>query len=121
MDYIKVDKAQLIKTLKKNRKKHRGIFLAAQDTYRQRMIEELDRALNEAKNGGVIQRAFSLPVPEDHTSDFDTVIQMLEWDNKKTVELNQREFQTYVENECGWAQSFGANTMAYAPGGAYAG
>lgn len=120
MDTIKVDKQELIKTLTKNRKKHRKLFLEAQETYRRRMIEELDRALDEAKNGGVIKRAFALPVPEDHTADFDTVIQMLNWDKGKNVELGQREFQTYVQNEWGWAQSFAANTSIYAAGGALA-
>ena len=65
MDEIKVDKARLIKTLKKNRRKHRAIFLKAQEVYREQMIKELDRALDEAKNGGAIRRGFSLPVPED--------------------------------------------------------
>ena len=116
MDSIRVDKDQLIKTLKKNRKKHRELFLQAQDVYRVRMIEELDRALNEAKNGGLIQRAFVLPVPEDHTEEFDTVIQMLQWDKAKTVRLGQHEFRTYVENEWGWQQSFHANTEAYTSG-----
>lgn len=120
MDTIKVDKQELIKTLTKNRKKHRKIFLEAQETYRRRMIEELDRALDEAKNGGVIRRSFSLPVPEDHTQDFDTVIQMLTWDKGKTVELGSHEFRTYVENEWGWQQSFTANTKAYTAGGALA-
>jgi hypothetical protein len=110
---IKVDKDQLIKTLKKNRKKHREMFLKAQDVYRVKMIEELDRALDEAKNGGTIRRAFSLPVPEDHTEDFDTIVQMLEWDKGKSVELTQSEFRTYVENEWGWQHSFAANTGSY--------
>lgn len=113
MQTIKVDKVQLVKTLKKNRKKHREMFLRAQEVYRTRMIEELDQALDEAKNGGVIKRGFSLPVPEDHTSDFDTVIQMLEWDKAKSVTLSQSEFRTYVENEWGWQQSFAANTSSY--------
>jgi hypothetical protein len=116
MDEIKVDKVTLIKTLRKNRKRHRALFLKAQDVYRIRMIEELDRALDEAKNGGVIRRAFSLPVPEDHTAEFDTVIQMLEWDKSKNVLLSHHEFRTYVENEWGWQQSFTANTEAYTSG-----
>ena len=99
MQTIKVDKQELIKKLQKNRKKHRAMFLRAQEVYREKMITELDRALDEAKNGGLIRRSFSLPVPEDHTEDFDTVIQMLEWDQGKRVELSQSEFRTYVENE----------------------
>lgn len=113
LEDIKVDKAKLIKTLKRNRKAHRKIFLQGQEVYRQKMIEELDRALDEAKNGGTIRRSFSLPVPEDHTEDFDTVIQMMEWSEGKKVYLSTREFQTYVENKWGWQASWEANTVAY--------
>ena len=114
MDDIKVDKAKLIKKLKKNRAKHRALFETAQVVYREQMIKELDRALDEAKNGGQIIRMFSLPIPEDHTDDFDTVIEMMEWSEGKKVILSHREFQTYVRNEWGWQQSFAANTVAYA-------
>lgn len=113
MDEIKVNKDQLVKTLKKNRKKHREMFIKAQEVYRTQMIAELDRALDEAKNGGRIVRMFSLPVPEDHTDDFDTAIQMLEWDKGSSVLLSQREFKTYVQNEWGWQASFAANTASY--------
>lgn len=113
MDQIKVDKAKLIKTLKRNRKKHREIFLRAQETYRQRMIEELDRALDEAKNGGKIIRAFSLPVPEDHTDEFDTVIQMMEWHEGNKIWLTEREVRVYIKNDWGWQASFAANTASY--------
>src|SRR5262245_59625335 len=116
MDEIKVDKAELITTLKKNRKRHRKLFLRALEVYRIRMIEEFERALDEAKNGDPIGRAFHRPEPEGQTAEFESVIQMLEWDKGKTVELSHREFRTYVQNEWGWVQSFGANTEAYTSG-----
>lgn len=112
-DTIKVDKAKLIETLRSNRDEHRSIFLKAQEAYRDQMIAELDRALVEARNNGPIRRAFTLPVPEDHTTDFDTVIKMLEWDEGKKVRLSQHEFETYVENRWGWRTSFAATTQSY--------
>lgn len=113
MDTITVRKDDLIKTLKENRDAHREQFLRAQSAYRMAMIEELDRALDEAKRGKTIKRAFALPVPEDHTDDYDTAIAMLEWHTKDAVELSQREFMTYVENKWGWLTSFAANTQSY--------
>lgn len=113
MDTITVEKADLIATLRDNRQAHQEIFEKAQDVYREQMIAELDRALAEARNGGKIRRAFSLPVPENHTEDFDTAISMLEWDQGGTVELSRREFREYVQNEWGWQASFAANTVAY--------
>lgn len=116
MDDITVSKAELIETLKDNREMHRTIFLQGQKVYRAKMIEELDRALDEAKNGGAIRRAFALPVPEDHTEDYDTVISMLEWDEGAKVVLSYHDFQTYVENKWGWRASFAANTESYTAG-----
>jgi hypothetical protein len=113
MDTINVVKADLIETLRKNREEHQAIFEKAQEVYRDQMIAELNRALNEAKTGGKIIRSFRLPVPENHTEDFDTAIQMLEWHTETHVELTIREFTQYVENKWGWQQSFAGNTEAY--------
>ena len=113
MELITVVKADLLDTLRSNRDEHRSMFIKAQEKYREAMIEELDRALQEAREGGRIQRAFALPIPEDHTDDFDTAIEMLEWDQGKTVELSQRDFLTYVKNDWGWQASFAATTQSY--------
>lgn len=113
MDTITVNKNALVETLRQNRNVHRDVFIAAQDAYRVAMIAELDRALEEARAGKQIKRAFSLPVPEDHTADFDTAIEMLEWHQGDTVELGHYEFQQYVQNQWGWRASFAANTESY--------
>lgn len=113
MDSITVNKANLIDTLRTNASEHRAIFIEAQEAYRKAMIDELDRALQEAKDGRPIRRAFALPVPEDHTEDFVTAIQMLEWDTADEVTLTWREFMQYVKNEWSWKQAFIANTQAY--------
>lgn len=113
METITVSKAALIETLAHNRGVHRNTFLQAQVVYREKMIEELDRALDEARKGGTIQRAFRLPVPEDHTDDFDTALKMLEWHQGDQIELSDREFSQYVENKWGWRAAFHSNTEAY--------
>lgn len=113
MDTITVNKNDLLHTLRENRDAHRDTFLTAQDAYRTAVIAELDRMLHEAKAGMPIKRAITLPVPEDHTEDFDTAIQMLEWDTGDVVELTHREFQQYVQNKWGWLASFAANTQSY--------
>lgn len=110
---ITVPKERLIKTLKKNRKKHLKIFEEAQAVYRAQMIKELDRALQDARDGKKIRRAFTLPVPENHVDDFDTALEMLEWDTNEEVELMEYDFCCFVKNEWGWQQSFAANTQSY--------
>lgn len=113
MNTITVNKQRLIETLVHNKDEHRAIFEKAQEVYRQRMVEELDRALAEAKAGRKIVRAFSLPVPEDHTDDFTTAIEMMEWETADEVELEQSDFQCYVQNQWRWRASFAGNTQAY--------
>jgi len=113
MDTITVKKDDLINTMRDNRDVHRETFLAAQDAYRIAVIAELDRMLAEAKAGMPVKRAITLPVPEDHTDDFDTAIQMLEWDTGDEVELTHHEFKQYVQNQWGWLASFAMNTQSY--------
>lgn len=113
MQQITVDKADLIAKIRANRDEHRAMFLKAQERYREAMIAELDRALQEARNGEPIKRAFSLPVPEDHTQDFDTALDMLAWEQDGTITLDQRDFMRFVQNRWEWATSFAANTQAY--------
>jgi hypothetical protein len=116
MNTVLVEKARLLETLRINRDEHRAIFEKAQEVYRDRMIEELDRALGEAKAGRKIVRAFALPVPEDHTADFDTAIAMVEWEVGSTVALEQHDFEQYVLNQWHWRASFAANTGSYLAG-----
>jgi hypothetical protein len=113
METITVNKAALIETLQRNRSEHRSIFEQAQQVYRQKWIDILDQRLEDAKNGERINRVFYLPEPEDHTSDFDTALDMLAWEVGDTVDLDEHTFRRLVRNEWAWRASFAANTAAY--------
>ena len=113
MQEITVDKADLIAKIQANRDEHRSMFLKSQERYREAMIAELDRALEEARDGQKIRRAFTLPVPEDHTDDFNTALEMLDWEQEDSVELDQRDFARFVQNRWEWQASFAANTQSY--------
>lgn len=116
MQLITVDKASLIAKLQANRDEHRSMFIKAQEKYREAMIAELDRALQEARDGRPIVRAFHLPVPEDHTDEFNTAIEMLQWEKNQAVKLDQADFRRFVQNRWEWAASFAANTGSYLAG-----
>lgn len=113
MNTITVDKATLLDTLRTNRDEHRAIFEKAMEVYAEKMIEELERRIAEIKAKSKIRRGFSLPEPEDHTDDFDTAIQMLEWDIGDEVNLSMGEFQQYIQNEWRWQQAFAGSTQSY--------
>lgn len=113
MRTITVKKGDLLRTVLYNRDKHAQTFQDAMEVYREQMIAELDRMIQEAKKGSKIRRAFALPEPEEHTADYDRVIQMLQMEVKDEVELDEIQFAQYVQDEWGWQRSFLANTSSY--------
>lgn len=113
MEKIQVKKARLLKTLKKNRKKHRDIFLKAQEKYREEAIRVLDERLDNARKGKKINLSISLPEPRDFTEEYDTAIQMVEWAEGDSIELDQTSFEQYVLDKWGWQNIFAANTRPY--------
>ena len=104
MQKIRVKKSELLKTLQENRYEHRTLFLKAQEGYREEVIKELDRMLEEAKARKKIRRAISLAEPIDHTSDYDRAIKMLEMSVDDTIELSSAEFEMYVMDNWGWKE-----------------
>lgn len=113
MQKVIVKREALLAKLKENRYNHRGIFEEAQMAFRQRMIEELDKALDDAKHGRSFRRFIDLPEPEDHTKDYDRVITMVEMSVSENVELTQQEFAIYVMDDWGWKGAWTNNTVSY--------
>lgn len=113
MKNVTVKKADLLEVLERNRREHRQIFTDAQKAYRQKVIEELDMMLAEARSGLGIRRMIQLPEPEDHTDDFDTIISMLNMSIEEDIHLMYDEYQQYVMNDWRWAGTFAANTASY--------
>lgn len=51
--------------------------------------------------------------PQDHTGDYDRVIDMLELAQQATVKLNEATFATYVRDEWDWKNEFTATSDFY--------
>lgn len=113
MRTVTVNKSALIETLTENRDSHRETFLRAQEIYRTRVIEELDRRLAEVRRGAPISLGFRLPEPVDYTEEYDAVLSALEWEVADEVELDEEEFRQLVLNQWRWASTFAANTQSY--------
>ena len=114
MELIKVKRDELLAKIEVNRTNHRQVFEDGQEVYREQMIKELDAMLADAKSGKKIRRAVSMPEPEDHTSDYDRVIRMLQMSIDDAIELDESDFARYVMDQWGWNASFAATTAAYA-------
>lgn len=116
MNDITVIKTDLLVTVKANREKHKTEYAAAIAKYKEMLIAKVNEKIEEIKTTDDVTKVvliIGLPVPEEHTSDFDTVIEMLEWAQGDTLELGQGEFNMYVRNQWSWARTFAANTSSY--------
>lgn len=112
-EQVTVRKDELKDILTANRDAHRAKFLKAQEAYRARAVEELDRSLNDARQGRAIRLAISLPVPEDHTSDYDREIRMLDLHQGDTVTLQSHEAEMFVMDRWQWTPRVSASNAAY--------
>lgn len=113
MDTITVKKDRLIETLKRNRDEHVSIFERAQIVYRDKVIAAFEERLAAARRGDKVITYINLPEPENHLSDFETAIEMLEWDTAETVDLDRRDFKRFVQNKWEWESTYAANTRSY--------
>lgn len=113
MNDITVDKTALLEQLRANRTEHRGIFEEAQVRYRELVIQELDVMLAEARGGRKIRRSVQLIEPEDHTADYDRVIQMLEMSVDDKTVLDELSFNQYVLDNWRWQEQFLTSNSAY--------
>lgn len=120
MKNITVNKANLLNTLRTNRDAHRAEYEAAVEIYKRRFVEEAEKfaaeALRRVTQGLPFLDFVWLPVPEEHTDDYDRVIQLMEWELADEVELSEGDFRQYVLNEWGWMTSFASNTRSYSLG-----
>ena len=113
MENVKVNKGDIVVVLKKNRDEHRTIFLSAVEGYRKRAIEILEENIAIIKKGKLERLYVTLPVPEDHTKDYDRAIKMLEMSVDLEIELSEKDFKQYVLDDWSWQQDFLASNTAY--------
>ena len=113
METVKVKCDRLLTILKDNRKEHREIFVEAVDGYRKAAIKALDARLDEVKKGLKLSLSFRLEEPQDMTKQYDLIIKMLEMSIDTEIELTQKEFANYVQDDWSWMGQFLASNSGY--------
>lgn len=115
MDTVTIKKDDLIEKIRANMGTHRSTYEKAVEVFEKEQKRLLAEMLRKAERGNPFDRlALSrLPVPEDHTRDYEVALEMLEWEVGDTVELDHTDFRRYVRDEWEWRASFAANTQAY--------
>jgi len=116
MDKISVNRTDILKRIKANRDEHVKIVKEAQLGYKKAVIEELEKMVKEAKkckNIKQLRTNVGLYPPQDHTSDYDAIIDMLECEVADVVEITQQAFRSYVRDEWNWKGQFLLQNAAY--------
>jgi hypothetical protein len=120
MDSIKVNRINLLNTLKTNRTAHAEEYALAEKGYWLEFETRLAKALKQIRKHGRVERGtfggFGLEpsMPQNHTSDYDTVIKMLEFSVDDIIELDSARFQQYVMDNWQWTSNVKAINTYFA-------
>jgi hypothetical protein len=110
---ITVGKPALLEKLRSNRDSHRGLYEKAYEGYRKAMLADLEAKLTDLKAGKAVDPYLRHQAPEDHTRDYDDVVDMLEMHQGDTLELTQAQFRCYVKDDWGWKKTWTTSNSAY--------
>jgi len=113
MDIITVDKAKLLLHLSKNKDKHHNTFIEIQSGYRKKVIKELELRLKDVRDNKKINLCFNLPEPADHTEDYESAIEMLQWCIKDTVQITKSNYDNFIRDKWSWSSNFSATSGLY--------
>lgn len=116
MDTVTVRKHDLLAALVANRAAHRAEFEKALTGYRDRSIKLLEEHIERIRKGKLEKVLVALPMPEDHTDDYDRTIMQMEWTVQDEIELTSRQFDQYVRDQWGWKAEFAATSSMYTSG-----
>jgi len=110
---VTIPKNKLLASVNNNRNRHRKIFLEALRGYQKKIVKILDKMLKDVKAGRRINHMINLPMPQDMTEEYNTVIKMLEMSSDKEIKLSSEDFSRFVEDKWDWTISFLSNNAPY--------
>jgi hypothetical protein len=113
MKNVLISKDKLLAKIKENRDSHRKQFEEALNGWKKRVIEELEKAVVNAKKDIRYITFFELPRPDDHTPEYDAIIDQIAWHEKDEIELGIHEFNLFVRDDWGWKKDFLKNAAMY--------
>jgi len=109
----KYEKKTIVARITKNRDRHRSIYERAMEIYREKAIEQLNSFTDDLKAGKNPKLYINLPVPEDHTRDYDAMLDVLTSSIDTTCILDQERFRQYVRDEWDWKAKFLGTVNSY--------
>lgn len=113
MQEVKMKTSKLKEVLEKNRISHKKIYDEAIKGYNEDAVKFFKEQAKKASAGEEFNPYFQETKPEDHTNDYDTAIEMIEFSVDDEVTLKQREFVQYVRDGWDWKNTFVAISSNY--------
>ncbi len=110
---VKVNRDELLAKITANREHHRAIFEKALKAYRAMVLELLEARIARIRLGKEIDLYFNLPVPEDHTEDYDSVIDMLGMHQDSEIEISADDYSCFVRDDWNWKRAWADSTLSY--------
>lgn len=113
MKEVKVKRANLAQILQDNLKAHQKIFDEALATYKTRVIQVLERHLEDAREGRRMPESIYIAQPVNQSHEYKRAIRMMELSVEDEIVLTQIEFDQYVMDRWHWKQDFLVKNSAY--------
>jgi len=113
MQETTVKKEELLARLRENRLEHRENFLRGLVGYKKLMLEEMERRVEELRQGRMVSRTIGFEEPCDYTKEYDRVIEMLEMSVDDEITITGTEFRQFVMDDWSWKEHFLANVTSY--------
>ena len=105
MKTVVVNKKELIEKITQNKSEHVVDFNEANAAFKENYIKECNKMIERAEDGDFIFR-FSVMQPQSHEEDYDTILTMLNMSLDDQIELEEHDFQRYVQDNWEWKDNF---------------
>ncbi len=104
MKTTSINKAKLLGIIKDNRAIHVAEYEAALVKFQEKVIEEFGKKKSFfSKNPPTANVLVSIPAPISNVKEYDKVIRKLELEESDVVDLDDREFENFVQDEWSWS------------------
>lgn len=114
MDTIRINRDKLLTTLQENRDKHRAEFETALAVWTEEAAGALRKAADNAAKGDVnVNPLADLPKPQNYLKSYNDAITRLEYEVRDEIELDDREFSAWVQDDWNWRGQFVGTTSLY--------
>ena len=122
-----IGRPKLIAIVTAAREAHQKELLKARTNWKKSILKEIGDIVTRAESFDPEKGRFSKgkrifptdrpllldPPPKDMTSEYDRVLRMLKLDVREEIELDEREYRQYVENDWSWRQEWPLSNSKY--------